>query len=192
MAQTAKSGTRSSGTKKKTAAKPKTSAAASKSSSAKTRTSKNGSSPRSKQSSNGSAPKAKRTTKSTANSKPKRSSAQSRNGSGSIADQAVGAAKSAGHTVAEAASKAKTPLIAGGTAIAGAAAGLAIKSRVDAKRSKNPFKRIGAKAMPTPKMPGLGKLDLKSVKSTAEKVSAYGQQAADIAAAAEKTSKKNG
>jgi hypothetical protein len=37
----------------------------------------------------------------------------------------------------------------------------------------------------------LSKVDLKAVKSTAERISSLGQQAADIAAAAEKTRKKN-
>ena len=37
----------------------------------------------------------------------------------------------------------------------------------------------------------LSKVDLDSVKSAAERVSAYGQQASDIAAAVEKTRKKN-
>lgn len=37
----------------------------------------------------------------------------------------------------------------------------------------------------------LSKLDLDTVKSAAERVSAYGQQASDIATAVEKTRKKN-
>jgi len=43
---------------------------------------------------------------------------------------------------------------------------------------------------PTAKL-DLGKLDLDTVKSTADRVTAYGQQASDIAAAVEKTRKKN-
>jgi hypothetical protein len=62
-----------------------------------------------------------------------------------------------------------------------------IKSRIDAKQSKNPLKRLGS-----PSRPNLGKLDLDSVKTAAERVSAYGQQASDIAKAIEKTQKKNG
>jgi hypothetical protein len=38
----------------------------------------------------------------------------------------------------------------------------------------------------------LTKIDLGTVKKAAERVSAYGQQASDIAAAVEKTRKKNG
>jgi hypothetical protein len=98
----------------------------------------------------------------------------------------------AGHTVAEAASKAKTPLIAGGTAVVGAAAGAVITDRLSAKRSKNPLKRLGGMSMPKPAAKlDPAKLDLETVKTFAERVSAYGQQASDIAAAAEKTRKKN-
>jgi len=59
-----------------------------------------------------------------------------------------------------------------------------MKNRLNLKRSKNPIKRI--RGMSTPKV------DLKSVQSAAEKVSVYGRQASDIAAAMEKTQKKNG
>jgi len=105
-------------------------------------------------------------------------------------DTAVDKTRSAGHAVADAASKAKTPLIAGGTAIAGAAAGVVIKDRLGIKRSKNPLKRMGGMSMPSlPK--SATKLDLDTVKKTAERVSAYGQQASDLAAAVEKTRKKN-
>ena len=103
-------------------------------------------------------------------------------------DTAVDKTKSAGRAVAEAASKAKTPLIAGGTALAGAAAGAVLKDRLAGTRSKNPLKRLGGVSLPKP---DLGKLDLEQVKSAAERVSAYGQQASDIASAVEKTRKKN-
>jgi hypothetical protein len=100
--------------------------------------------------------------------------------------------KAAGHTVGAAASKAKTPLIAGGTAVVAATAGAVIKDRLSAKQSKNPLKRLGgiSLAKPPAKLDP-SKVDLKKVKSAADRVSAYGQQASDIAAAAEKTRKKN-
>ncbi len=118
----------------------------------------------------------------------KRAAPQSRNGSQSIQETAVDKTKAAGQAVVDAASKAKVPLIAGGTALAGAAAGAALKSRAGAGKSRNPLKRMGNLSMPK----GAPRLDLDTVKEAAERVSAYGQQAADIAAAVEKTRKKNG
>jgi hypothetical protein len=133
--------------------------------------------------------------KSTSATRPRsksRSTAQSRNGAASIKDTAVDRTKAAGHVVAEAASKAKTPLIAGGTALVGAAAGAVVKDRLAANRSNNPLKRLRGVSVPKPSARlDLGKLDLGTVKSAAERVSAYGQQASDVAAALEKTRKKN-
>src|SRR4051794_19309450 len=82
-------------------------------------------------SSNGSSRKAAsaRTKSSTSTRSKPRSSAQSNNGSGSIPATAVAKTKQAAHTVGAAASKAKTPLIAGGTALVGAAAGAVMKDR---------------------------------------------------------------
>ena len=95
-----------------------------------------------------------------------------------------------GRAVADAASKAKTPLIAGGTALVGAAAGAVIKSRLGAgSGKKGPLKRLGA-SKPLAKL-DLGKLDLDAVKSFAGQMKAYSQQASDIADAVEKTRKKN-
>ena len=134
---------------------------------------------------------------SSSRSKPKSSSSRSKPRSQpkpkSIKDAASDQTQSAGSSIAEAASKAKGPLIAGGTTLVGVAAGALIKSRMDAKQSKNPLKRLGSPSMPSmPSMPNLGKIDLDKVKSGAERVSAYGQQASDIAKAIEKTQKKNG
>lgn len=150
--------------------------------------------------SNGSAPKSRSTAKkgsaksrSSAKPKSRARSTPANAGPDSIIGVAVEKTKVAGSAVSNAASKAKTPLIAGGTALAGAAAGAVIKSKLGAKRSKNPLKRLGGVSVPRPKGKlDLGKVDLKSVKSAAERVSAYGQQASDIAAAVEKTQKKNG
>ena len=89
--------------------------------------------------------------------------------------------------VADVASKAKVPLIAGGTAIVGAAAGVVLKDRLGAGKSRNPLNRLGGMSMPK----SVAKLDLATVKSAADRVSAYGQQASDIAGAIEKTRKKN-
>jgi hypothetical protein len=88
--------------------------------------------------------------------------------------------KQAAQAVAGVASKAKTPLIAGGTALVGAAAGVLAKDRLNSKRSKNPLKRIGG-----------AQIDLDKVKSAADRVSVYGRQASDIASAVQKARKKN-
>ena len=118
--------------------------------------------------------------------KPKRSQPAS---NGSIADTAVGRTKAAGRAVADAASKAKTPLIVGGTALVGVAAGAVAKSRIES-RSQGPLKRIGGGIGKSASK--LGRVDLGTVKSTADKVNSYSRQASDIAAAVEKTQKKNG
>ena len=122
----------------------------------------------------------KRTTKS-------RSTGQGRNGAGSFTASVVDGTKAGGRAVADVASKAKVPLIAGGTAIAGAAAGVVLKDRLGAGRSRNPLNRLGGISVPK----SVAKLDLETVKSAADRVSAYGQQASDIAGAIEKTRKKN-
>ena len=121
-------------------------------------------------------------------SKPNsRSTAQSRNGAESFKDTVVDGTKAGGRAVADAAAKAKVPLIAGGTAIVGLAAGVVLKDRLGASKSKNPLNRLGGMSMPK----SAAKLDLDTVKSAADRVSAYGQQASDIAGAIEKTRKKN-
>ena len=119
-------------------------------------------------------------------------SAQNRNGNGagSIADTAIDKAKTSGRAVADAAAKAKTPLIAGATALVGAAGGAVIKSRLGAGNSKkSPLKRLGGSKQMA-KL-DLGKLDLDTVKTIATQMKNYGQQASDIADAVEKTRKKN-
>ena len=117
-------------------------------------------------------------------------SAQNRNGNraGSIADTAIDKAKTSGRAVAGAAARAKTPLIAGATALVGAAGGAVIKSRLGAGNSKkSPLKRLGG----SKQMAKLGKLDLDTVKTLANQMQAYSRQASDIADAVEKTRKKN-
>jgi hypothetical protein len=142
-----------------------------------------------RRSTNGSRAKSTSAARTRSQSRPK---ARSRSGAGSIKDTAIDRTKAAGHAVANAASKAKTPLIAGGTALVGAAAGAVVKDRLAANRSNNPLKRLRGVSMPKPATKlDLSKLDLDTVKSAADRVSAYGQQASDIAAAVEKTRKKN-
>ena len=92
--------------------------------------------------------------------------------------------------VAEAASKVKTPLVAAGTALIGVAAGAAFRNRLDGKGSKNPLRHMPG-VPKSVRNADLGKIDLDTVKKAAERVSAYGQQASDIASAVEKTRKKN-
>jgi hypothetical protein len=126
--------------------------------------------------------------KSRSRSKPKsRSTGQSRNGAESFKHTVVDGTKAGGRAVADAAAKAKIPLIAGGTAIVGVAAGVVLKDRLGASKSKNPLNRLGGMSMPK----SAAKLDLDTVKSAADRLSAYGQQASDIAGAIEKTRKKN-
>ena len=142
----------------------------------------------SRRSSNGS--RAKGASASRSRSRAHSRSAQNRNGAGSIADTTVDKAKTSGRAVADAAAKAKTPLIAAGTALVGAAGGAVIKSRLGAGHSKkSPLKRLGG-SKPMAKL-DLGKLDLDTVKTLASQMKAYGQQASDIAEAVEKTRKKN-
>src|SRR5512133_1723470 len=140
----------------------------------------------SRRSSNGS--RAKGASASRSRSRAQSRSAQNRNGAGSIADTAIDKAKTSGRAVADAAAKAKTPLIAGATALVGAAGGAVIKSRLGAGNSKkSPLKRlVGSKQMA--KL-DLGKLDLDTVKTLATQMKVYGQQASDIADAVEKTRK---
>ena len=92
-------------------------------------------------------------------------------------------------TLGAAMSKAKTPLIVGGTAVAGVAAGAVARGRLRKRRSKNPLARLRALSVPKP---SLDKLDLETVKSAADRVTAYGKQASDMASALEKTKKKHG
>jgi hypothetical protein len=169
MAQTTRSRSKTKGSTSRSGPK------ASKSGAAKRSTSRGGSA-------NGS-----RATSTTQSRSKSQSTGQSRNGAESLKDSVVDGTKAGGRAVADMASKAKVPLIAGGTAIAGAAAGVVLKDRLGASQSKNPLKRLGGMSMPK----SVEKLDLDTVKSAAERVSAYGQQASDVVEAIEKTRKKN-
>jgi hypothetical protein len=112
-----------------------------------------------------------------------------KSGAESIMNTAVARTKSASHAVADAASKAKTPIIAGGSAIAGVAVGAVVKDRMEGS-SKGPIKRLRGASLSKPAR-NLRKVDLDTVKSVADRMSAYGRQASDIAEAVEKTRKKN-
>ena len=132
---------------------------------------------------------AKKSGSTSARSKPRatkpRATAPSGNG-------AVEKAKGAAHVISDAASKARIPLIAGGTALVGVAAGAVIKDRFGTKRSNNPLNRLRGVSLPRPTSKlNLSELDLDKVKNAAERVNAYSQQASDIATAMEKTRKKN-
>ena len=83
-------------------------------------------------------------------------------------------AKDAGKTVGKAASKAKTPLLAGGAALAGAAGGMAIGAM---RRHSHPHKVLGVK-MPQPKRV---KVRSRDVARAAKEVGSFGQQVGELA-----------
>jgi hypothetical protein len=82
-------------------------------------------------------------------------------------------AKDAGKTVGKAASKAKTPLLAGGAALAGAAGGMAL----NAMRSRHSHKVLGVK-MPQPKRV---KVRSRDVARAAKEVGSFGQHVGELA-----------
>jgi hypothetical protein len=91
--------------------------------------------------------------------------------------------------VADLASKAKGPLIAGGAALAGVAGGVALKSR---EQNRRPIKRLSSIQLPKSlKNVDLGKIDLDSITDVARRVRSIGEQVGDVADAAEKTRKKH-
>jgi hypothetical protein len=100
----------------------------------------------------------------------------------------------AGGTVAQIASKAKTPLVAAGAVLAGVAGGLAMRSQNH--KSRNPLKKMSAPSMPkgvseSIKKIDLSKVDFDSLTSAAQRVGKIGQQVGDVADAAEKARKKH-
>jgi hypothetical protein len=100
----------------------------------------------------------------------------------------VDTAKTTGRDAVEAASKARTPLIAGATALAGAALGAVVRSKMSNGNGRTgTLRRLGS-IRPAKT---LGKLDLDTVKSMADQMQKYGRQASDVADAVEKTRKKN-
>lgn len=116
--------------------------------------------------------------KSTRRAKPAASSGRSSNGSSSNGSNTVDAvrhtvedkAKTAGHAVGSAASKAKVPLIASGAALAGAAGGLALATRHDRRNAL-------VKAMRKPKI----KLTSRDVAKAAKEVGNFSAQVGELA-----------
>jgi hypothetical protein len=92
--------------------------------------------------------------------------------------------KMTGERVTEFASKAKTPLVAGGAALAGIAGGLALKSRTESKR---PTKRFRAVQLPK----SLKNVDLDQLIEAGRRVRSIGEQVGDVADTADKTHKKH-
>ena len=105
-------------------------------------------------------------------------------------DSVVSGAKGAGETVAEVSAKARTPLMAGGAALAGIAGGLA--ARRLGGRSKNPLQRALSKSPLSGKGVDLSKLDLQTLTSAGRRVGSLGQQIGEISKAVEEGRKKGG
>jgi hypothetical protein len=83
--------------------------------------------------------------------------------------------KGAGQTVGKAASKAKTPLLAGGAALAGAAGGIAIEAM--RSRRSHPRKVLGIKLPRGKRM----RVRSRDVAKAAKKVGTLGQQVGELA-----------
>jgi hypothetical protein len=177
MAQASKSSTKSTGSRKRSSSRGSNGGGPSSSSRSKTSTrSRNGASASSR---------AKRTTT--------KASSQAAAGPATAAKEAAAAGtKAAGKAVSTAVSKAKTPLLVGGAAIAGVVGGAALKDRMPGNRSNGLAKRFKGMSMPNPtKNVDLGKLtniDFDKVASTAQKVGNYGRQVDEVASAVKRAS----
>jgi hypothetical protein len=118
-----------------------------------------------------------------------RSTTRSASSSGTRQGSSNGPVAKTGGKVAELASKAKTPLLAGGAALAGVAGGVALKSRNQGRR---PIGKLKSVSLPKSlKNVDLGKLDVKSLTDAARTVRSIGEQVGDVADAADKTRKKH-
>jgi len=91
-------------------------------------------------------------------------------------------AKTSGKVV-ELASKAKTPLLAGGAAIAGVAGGVALKSRNDSRR---PLKALKSVSIPK----SLKNIDLDQMIEAGRQARKLGEQVGDVADTAAKARRK--
>jgi len=111
--------------------------------------------------------------------------------------------------VSTAASKAKTPLMVGGAAIAGVAGvvgGAAIRNKIQGNRAGPVRKRLNGFHMPNMPKPGKAidvdkmrksvdfdkmrkSVDFDKVASTAQRVGSYGRQVGEVAGAVERASK---
>jgi hypothetical protein len=89
----------------------------------------------------------------------------------------------AGGKVAQFASKAKAPLLAGGAALAGIAGGVALKSRNDSRRPLNALKSV---SMPK----SLKNIDLDQMIEAGRQARKLGEQVGDVADTAAKARKK--
>ena len=121
----------------------------------------------------------------------KSSASRAKSSGASAVSNAGSNASKAGSKVGEFASKAKTPLLAGGAALAGIAGGVAMKSRGN---SRSPFKKLSGPSMSMPKSlkkMDLGKIDFETITSAAQRAGKIGQQVGDVAEAAEKARKKS-
>jgi hypothetical protein len=97
--------------------------------------------------------------------------------------------KHTGEKVSEVAWKVKTPLLAGGAALAGLAGGVALKSRMEHRR---PIEKLRFRAIPRSlRSIDLGKVDLAAIAEVGRRMRSIGEQAGDVADAAEKTRKKH-
>jgi hypothetical protein len=86
--------------------------------------------------------------------------------------------------VSNLASKAKTPLLAGGAALAGVAGGIALKSRTASKRRPSRFASVQL-----PK--ALKNIDVEQMIDAGRQVRAIGEQVGDVADTAARTRKKH-
>jgi hypothetical protein len=121
-------------------------------------------------------------------SRPK-SSTQSRNGKArikAVRQTVEHSTKEAGQTVSKVASKAKTPLLAGGAALAGAAGGMAIGAM--RSRKSHSHKMLGIK-MPQPKRV---KLRSRDVAKAAKEVGTFGQHVGELATELRHTREESG
>jgi hypothetical protein len=89
-----------------------------------------------------------------------------------------------GRRVSSLASKAKTPLLAGGAALAGLAGGVALKSRTESKR---PTKRFRSVQLPR----SFKNIDFEQLIEAGRRVRSIGEQVGDVADTADKTRKKH-
>jgi hypothetical protein len=94
-----------------------------------------------------------------------------------------------GKKVGDLASKAKTPLVAGGAALAGIAGGVALKNRTENRR---PIGKLKTRSLPSAlRNLDLSKVDLDALTDAARRVRSLGEQVGDVADAADKTRKKH-
>ncbi|MFL5871598.1 MAG: hypothetical protein ACJ75R_10980 [Solirubrobacterales bacterium] len=108
-------------------------------------------------------------------------------------EAAVEGTKAAGRAVGAAVSKAKTPLIVGGAAVAGVVGGAALRDRLAKNRSNGLVGKLKGISMPSgPAKPDLQgmikKIDFDKVSSAAERVGTYGRQVDEVAGAVKRAS----